>query len=509
MNVIGYNKLATPAELSGAILPRENGVFFKSFDPSLKDSVTSYLLLLGNGYLSSAPVAITRNNGSRAIRMEPIDWKHPQALSRVAARLTFHPENREKLVFCQMELADKRMEGAQLLGSREIRCDLLNVARIRSPICSCYCGGKYRVDKKICPSCLGDNPLGIALGNHGRKVSSEIRKRLQKELFNKTDLTLEELNAAVSRLEAFSNKTQKDPHLPSDGDEKETAKALLRYWENIFNFQDIKKDQIKALSRLREKKYAALVLTTSRVAGGLRAAWSPSSLGGWMPDEDFQKNAMEQLGAIWKQPISDVRDAYFKVFKAAAFYRNIEKSYRRVADRSFLGDLWHSVGKPLLTVATAIKTFGISLVLKAGMMLMKSEKERQLYEAFAAVITEATLSAQKAVHSLARARRAEAAFYEKISKGFEIHTQNLIFEDYAKASPNQQKNLVLGLFAKLALPASWLSSLQERKTIPASPGAKLKHLLNPNSLSGVAIIILLTSFLIGFAIMLVVIFLKH
>lgn len=509
MNLIGYSRLETQADLAGAILPRENGVFFKSFDPSLKESAASYLALLGNGYLSSSPVAVTGKNGSRAIRMEPIDWKHPQALSRVAARLTFHPENREKLVFRQMELEDKWMEGAQLLGSREIRCDLLNVSRIRSPICSCYCGAKYRVDKKICPSCLGDNPLGIALGNHGRKVSSEIRKRLQKELVKKTDSTLEELNTAVSRLEAFSNKTQKDPHLPCDGDEKKTAKALIQYWENIFNFKDVKKEQIKAISRLREKKYAALVLSTSRVAGGQRAAWSPSSMGGWMPDEDFQKNAIQQLGAIWKQPISDVRDAYFKVFKAAAFYRNIEKSYRRVADRSFLGDLWHSVGKPLLTVATAIKTLGISLVLKAGMMLMKSEKERQLYEAFAAVITEATLSAQKAVRSLAEARRAEAVFYEKISKGFEIHMQNLIFEDYAKASPDKQKNLVLGLFAKLGLPSSWLSSLRERKPSPASLWAKLKHLLNPNSLSGAAIILLLAIFLMGFAVFYAVSFLKH
>jgi hypothetical protein len=509
MIVIGYNKLETPAELAGAILPRESGVFFKSFDPNLKGFVSSYLALLGNGYLSSAPVAVARDDGSRAVRTEPTEWKHPQALSRVAERLTFHPENREKLVFRQMELEDKWMEGAQLLGSREIRCDLLNVSKDRSPICSCYCGGKYRVEKKSCPSCLGDNPLGIAVRDHGRKISSEIRKRLQKELVKRTDSTLGELNAAVSRLEAFSNKTQKDPHLPSDGDEKETARALLRYWENIFNFQDIKKDQIKSLSRLREKKYAAVVLAASRVAGGLRTAWSPSSLGGWMPDEDFQKTAIEQLGAIWKQPISDVRDAYFKVFKAAAFYRNIEKSYRRVADRSFLGDLWHSVGKPILTVATAIKTLGISLVLKAGLMLMKSEKERQLYEAFAAVITEATLSAQKAVHSLAKARRAEAHFYDKISKGFEIHMRNLILEDYAKASPDKQKNLVLGLFAKLGLPSSWISSLRERKNIPASPWAKLKNALNPNSLSGATIILLLTTILIGIAIFYAVNFLKQ
>jgi len=507
MNVIGYTRLNAKSELAGAFLPMESGVFLKSFDPTLGRFVASYLTFLGNGFLSFTPVAVNSKNGSREIRLEPVDWKKTQALSQVASRLTFHTQNREKLLFRQIEVDGKLMEGAQLLGSLESRCNLLAATRNPTPKCSCICGGEYRVDKKICPSCLGDNPLGQALKKHGREISSEIRLRFDKDLQKRMESTLGEMKIVVKRLKEFSIKTQKAPELPSDGDEKQTARALIRYWESVFNFHGINKKQIESFSHLREKKYAATVLSASKVAGGLRAAWAPSSVCGWMPDQDFQKSTMVELGGIWKQPIMDVREAYFKIFKAAALYRPIEKSYRNIADRSFLGDLWHSVGKPILIVASAVKTLGISLVLKAGMILVKNEKERQLHEAFAGALTDAALSAEKAVASLAKAERAETAFFSSVAKGFGIHMQNLIFDDYAKASPNLHKNLVLGLLAKLGLSTSWIATFSERQTIPARAWAKIKYELNPNSLSGVMIILLLITGLIGLAISLLDFFL--
>jgi len=500
MNVIGYSRLNAKNELAGAFLSKESGVFLKSFDPALGRFIASYLTFLGNGFLSFTPVAVKSENGSREIRLEPVDWKKTQALSQVASRLTFHPQNREKLLFRQIEVDDKLMEGAQLLGSQETRCNLLPANRNSTPKCSCICGGEYRVDKKICPSCLGDNPLGQALEKHGHKISSEIRVRFEKDLQKRMESTLEEMKIVVKRLKEFSIKTQKAPELPSDEDEKQTARALIQYWESIFNFHGVNKKQIESFSHLREKKYAATVLSASRVAGGLRAAWAPSSVCGWMPDKDFQKSAMVQLGGIWKRPIMDVREAYLKMFKAAALYRPIEKSYRNIADRSFLGDLWHSVGKPILIVASAIKTFGASLAFKASMMLMKSEKERQRHETFAAALTDAALSAEKAVASLAKAERAETAFFRSVSKGFGIHMQDLIFDDYAKAPPNLHKNFVVSMLSNLKLSTSWLADLRERRTSPATTWEKLQLIFNPNTLGGVLAIIIITSSLLGLAI---------
>lgn len=507
MKVIGYTRLNAKTDLAGAIVQNGSGIFLKSFDPSLKPFIASYLTYLGSGFLSSVPTIEHSKNGERVIRATPVDWKQSTSLRKAANRLTYHPSNREKLVFRQMEVDDKFMEGAQLLGSRETRSDLLATTRKPTPKCSCFCGGEYRVDKKICPSCLGDNPLGHALGKHGREISSEIRLRFDKDLQKRMESTMGEMKTVVKRLKEFSIKTQKAPELPSEGDEKQTAQTLIRYWESIFNFHGINKKQIEAFSHLREKKYAATVLSASKVAGGLRAAWAPSSVCGWMPDKDFQKSAMVQLGGIWKQPIMDVREAYLKIFKAAALYRPIEKSYRNIADRSFLGDLWHSVGKPILIVASAVKTLGISLVLKASMMLMKSEKERQRHETFAAALTDAALSAEKAVASLTKAERAETVFRTSVSKGFGIHMQNLIFDDYSKASPNVHRNLVVGLLSELCLQTSWVSSLVERKTKPATVWAKIKRALNPNSHSGVASILVLITILVGLVIWLLNLFL--
>jgi len=219
-----------------------------------------------------------------------------------------------------------------------------------------------------------------------------------------------------------------------------------------------------------------------------------------MPDKDFQKSAMVKMGGIWKRPIMDVREAYLKMFKAAALYRPIEKSYRNIADRSFLGDLWHSVGKPILIVASAVKTLGATLVLKASMMLMKSEKERQRHETFAAALTDAAISAEKAVASLAKAERAETAFFRSVSKGFGIHMQDLIFDDYAKEPPNLHKNFVVGMLSKLNLSTSWLADLRERRTSPATAWEKLQLIFNPNTLGGVLAIIIITSSLLGLAI---------
>ena len=504
MKVIGYSRLNTENDLAGAIVPNGSGILMKSFDPSLKPFVVSYLSFLGNGFLSSVPAVESSKNGARLIRVKPVDWKQSKSFAKAADRLTYHPANREKLVFRQMELAEKMMEGAQLLGSQETSCNLLPANRNPTPKCSCICGGEYRVDKKICPSCLGDNPLGQALGKNGREISSEIRVRFDKDLQKRMESTLGEMKIVVKRLKEFSIKTQNAPDLPSEGDEKQTARALIRYWESVFNFHGINKKQIESFSHLREKKYAATVLSASKVAGGLRAAWAPSSVCGWMPDKDFQKSAMVQLGGIWKQPIMDVREAYLKVFKAAALYRPIEKSYRNIADRSFLGDLWHSVGKPILIVASAVKTFGATLVLKASMMLMKSEKERQRHETFAAALTDAAISAEKAVASLVKAERAETAFFRSVSKGFGIHMQDLICDDYAKAPPNLHKNFVVGMLSKLNLSTSWLADLRERRTSPATTWEKLRLIFNPNTLSGVLAIIITTSSLLGLAIWLLV-----
>jgi hypothetical protein len=278
MKVIGYSRMSTENDLAGAIVPNGSGILMKSFDPSLKSFVASYLTFLGNGFLSSVPAVESSKNGARLIRVKPVDWKQPKSFAKAADRLTYHPANREKLVFRQMELDEKMMEGAQLLGSLESRCNLLPATRNPTPKCSCFCGGEYRVDKKICPSCLGDNPLGQALGKNGRKVSSEIRVRFDKDLQKRMESTLEEMKIVVKRLKEFSIKTQKAPELPSEGDEKQTARALIRYWESVFNFHGINKKQIESFSHLREKKYAATVLSASKVAGGLRAAWAPSSV---------------------------------------------------------------------------------------------------------------------------------------------------------------------------------------------------------------------------------------
>lgn len=502
MKVIGYTRLNAKTDLAGAIVQNGSGIFLKSFDPRLKPFIASYLTYLGSGFLSSVPTIERSKNGERVIRATPVDWKQSTSLRKAAERLTYHAANREKLVFRQMEVDDKLMEGAQLLGSRETRSDLLATTRNPTPKCSCFCGVEYRVDKKICPSCLGDNPLGQALGKHGRKISSEIRVRFDKDLQKRMESTLGEMTIVVKRLKEFSIKTQKAPELPSEGDEKQTARVLIRYWESVFNFHGVNKKQIESFSHLREKKYAATVLSASRVAGGLRAAWAPSSVCGWMPDKDFQKSAMVQVGGIWKRPIMDVREAYLKIFKAAALYRPIEKSYRNIADRSFLGDLWHSVGKPILIVASAVKTFGASLAFKATIMLMKSEEERQRHETFAAALTDAALSAEKAVASLAKAERAETAFFRSVSKGFGIHMQNLIFDDYAKASPNLHKNFVVGMLSKLNLSKSWLADLRERRTSPATTWEKLQLIFKPNTLSGVLAIIITTASLLGLAILL-------
>jgi hypothetical protein len=497
MKVIGYSRLSTEKDLAGAIVPNGSGILMKSFDPSLKSFVASYLTFLGNGFLSSVPAVESSKNGARLIRVKPVDWKQPKSFAKAADRLTYHPANQEKLVFRQMDLDEKMMKGALLLGSQETRCNLLEVTRNPKPKCSCFCGREYRVDKKICPSCLGENPLGQALGKHGREISSEIRVRFDKDLQKRMESTLGEMKTLVKRLKEFSIKTQKAPELPSEGDEKLTARALIRYWESVFNFHGINKKQIESFSHLREKKYAATVLSASIAAGGLRAAWAPSSVCGWMPDKDFQKSVMLQLGGIWKQPIMDVREAYLKIFKAAALYRPIEKSYRNIADRSFLGDLWHSVGKPILIAASAVKTFGATLVLKASIMLMKSEEERQRHETFAAALTDAALSAEKAVVSLVKAERAENVFFSSVSRGFGIHMQNLIFDDYAKASPNLHRNLVVGILSELCLPTPWVSSLVERQTTPATLCAKIKYALNPNSFSGVVTILVLITSLVG------------
>jgi len=511
MNCLSISLLQTPGEPFAWIRPSELGVSIKSADEGRLQTISQYLSLLGGRIFSFTPISKKRADGTREIRELKIGPSDEGYFPTVARKLTFHPANTEKFIFQPAEVPESVMQGARLLGEAAWRCNLLQVASTPVPECRCVCGVSYPVVSHTCPDCDGENPLGWALQAFGTDLPERFCADLPAELEGGA-LRSPELQNILSALENFIAVATSEPKLPEDEfDEKGRATALLDYYKNLFVVPEVDKKTFAALAHLREKKYAALVIPCAKKSLQLRQSWATASLGAWAPDESFQEQILKDFSEWWRQPTLDARDGFLKLFRAAALYRPIEKPLRSVAERTGWGDFWHGIAKPALTGLAAYNTFGASLALKAGIAYFKGQKEQERYQAFASAVGDAVTAAQSALASAEQATKKETSLFPVVAEGLGRHLKNLLYADYARSAPEQQKNLVIGLLTGLGLDASGIDALKPRgikppptpPPIPADEGHS-KTSLVPAKTGNLALvfIILFLAIAVGFILLL-------
>lgn len=474
------------------VRPSSTGIAIKTADEAVVPAITNYFTLRGGRCFSFTQEVLQGEDGTRIIKERSISPSEAGYFKVLARTLTFHPANSDQWIFRPTMVDSGAFMGAKIIGGNDWKCDLLSVTPNPIPHCNCPCGATYPVGSKRCPSCYGDDPLGYAISACG----GDLPALLSATMVSLTDPVQDypEIQKLASSLQGFLKRASEPPEADvSKKPDKATAKLLLAYFRKLFSLPKVSAGSFSALSKLREAKYLAIVMDCASRSGAIRKYWNPSSLGAWAPESAFQQATISRLGDAWEKPLQDLREAFMKIFATAALFKPVERPIRAVADRGLLGNLWHAVVRPALTLVGAYSTWGVSLAVKGCFAYIKSEKAHKQFALFSEALSAAIVASQAALDSVRVARESEIRLRNQISNALGIHLQNLLFADYAYASPTQQTNLSISLLSGLKIDASGMSQLKKR-----GPETLKRRRLRFYS---IAIVALLTLLLLGWLIL--------
>lgn len=473
----------------GYLRPTKNGVFLKTDNANVLQYISIFVSTIGLRFFFSEKHYIENEKGIREIRKKSISPQDLKYFNKIAHRLTYSPLNYGKFLFSFTEISDHLFQGAKLIADPSCKSDLFELAsRPSRPsliksilsffgkssatkiICSCICGCKYEVSALVCPACKGEDPLGWAWNRFSVHFEKTLAQKLTSILARDVD-NEKVVKENIRPLASFLDKIKKKPAvLPED--EKQKAGVLIRYYKELFGTTQLNKKRFSELAQIREKKYAQVTLACVNFATTYRQAWLPSSISGWSPNDQFRQSFVSNCTKVWSQPVVDLQNCYLKIYRSAALYGPIEKSFRSIADRGWLGDVWNNYIRPTLTIISAYSTFGISLIIKAGIELMKSEREQKNYESFAEGLNEAIEASESAINELKNIGRREKEIHKKICLGLSVHLRQLLFADYAKTPPLHQADFVKNWLISIQLPTDGFEKMIPRKTKRPFPTVK-------------------------------------
>lgn len=425
----------------------EPGIIFSTTcTPDVRQKLKRYLLLCS----FTTPLSYQRTTESEKsiLRAVPFAWSDAAHAQLSANRLTFEHRNHGNFIFSPVTIPLKEANQAVPVFAPWLQGSLFHQSQPPKckPSIRCRCGASYAVESVKCPSCMGDDPLGVLSQNQLlQKRIESICADLIREPVKHPKTT--ELLTSLHRFSRSAN----NPHSAAAGaSQKQIASILQRYFDSLFRV-GITPQGLKCLTNDGTAAAKHLVAQSIVAAMTVRRGWWPATRGGWVPEpgdiDRITKLCMAKDGEIIQAAKATVSSLTLPV----ALYKPIRKVMEKQRTAGWAAELWSAI-KAGLTISSAIASHGLSLLLKTGMVLFRDHREQQRWTRFVESIARANQSAVNLQGFVQRRTSAIAETHRDLIHGMTHHLVSVLHHDYAVLDADGQDALIGRLAQQWNLP---------------------------------------------------------
>ena len=400
--------------------------------------------------LSKAPFRIRRRQrgGSRTIYIaaEEIQSSDADFLGRWAAKLTFSSLNSHNFIFTTA----KDQDVASISQPRELEqaSDLFELSgTFRSSLIACPCGGQYPFLTVKCPQCGGTDPLGALWEKHGGVIVQALSDFALGQLASKTSFR-ESLQSARKAFEAAVVAEGNSALTPLEtDDEATTSRKLLSYYKEVFRHGCLNGRIIAALKVAPGREYIGIVNRMRNTARDLRGLWKPGCTIGWNPPEAFTTKCQGGLLDAGRPAMQAAGHTAQQMIKVAAQFGPFHSEFKRrvAASEDEVGTFFKGAWRAF----KAVKTMGVSELIRGVLKGMKDEKFRGRFERFSKAFNQAVAACAKTKSAIDHSLALHQELLSRLAKGMRYHLIIVLAEDYAAADQDGQTRLA-DCLAKIA-----------------------------------------------------------
>ena len=392
--------------------------------------------------LSIAPFRIRRRKraGSRAVDVaaEKIAPSDADFLGRWAAKLTFSSLNRHNFIFTAAK------DGDAISISRptvlEQASDIFELSgTFRSSLIACPCGGRYPFLTVKCPQCEGADPLGVLWEKHGSVIVQKLSDFALGQLTSNNSFR-ESLQTTRKAFEAAVVAVENSALTPLEADDEATAsRKLLSYYEGVFRHGCLNEKIITALKVAPGREYTGIINGLRNTARGLRSIWKADCTAGWNPTEAFATKCQGGLIEAGRPAMQGAGHTAQQMIKVAAQFGPFHGEFKRrvAASEDDVGTFFKGAWRAF----KAVKTMGVSELIRAGLKGMKDQKFRERFERFSKAFDQAVASCAKTKSVIDHSLALHHELLLRLAKGMRYHMIVVLAEDYAAAKPDEQARM--------------------------------------------------------------------
>ena len=423
-------------------------------DKTVEENLRPYL----NQTLSKPPFRIRRRQrvGQQRVELiaEEVAPSDSDFLGRWAAKLTFNRLNTHNFIFT---IHDSKKPKPRITSARPENMELVSnpfelTGTFRSSVIACPCGANYPLFTVKCSNCGGTDPIGKVWKRHSVGIVNALRDYVQQQLFSCSPLRRSLQLVRQSLVDAASAAASSKLRPTEEDDSAATARKLIAYYESVFRPGCLNDRIISDVKTAPGRETQALIASLQTSALGVRRLWNPDSRVAWNPLGSFTSECREKVIKTAKPALRATGHCAQQMVSLAAQFSPFQREFKkRIAESE---DTSINYWKVAWTIFKAVKTAGVSLLVRGAMALLKDKKFQERFERFSGKFDQAVRGCPSSEAVIRNAIRLNDDLLRGIAKGMSYHLVVVLAEDYAAATSGDQERIADSILRLVSRPPS-------------------------------------------------------
>jgi hypothetical protein len=369
----------------------------------------------------------------------PFSWSDPAHRHLAAMRLTFSQRNQQGFIFQPARVTLLEGERARPVIPPWLVVDsLLRLPKVsRSPDVRCRCGAAYLAGKQRCHRCNGDDPLArlLSIKSYHAYIDNIIATAL------KSPDTGKEAEVFLQALREFKDHSRTVPQISGSVTSADVIKVLMPHFDRTLRLEHIRGPGMAAM--VNEGQHAArqIIRGAAIAAVRIRQLWWPTTRFGIVPSPTATRKLLAEC--VERDPgiKQQTKAAIGFIATAAALYKPMRKKMDAILHPSVGARVWWWT-KLAMTTASAIASFGTSLILKAGVLIFKEVRDQKRYDRFVEALGKGATAVDELFKHQQQRRTAICNATKASQRAIRAHLHAVLIHDYCALDPDGQDALV-------------------------------------------------------------------
>lgn len=398
-------------------------------------------------------------DGRVKLQGQPVPMSSPGFLAGWANRLTFDPANDTGLIATPATVRSSVASRLRRVDTRNVRWNPFD-KHVYSPILiQCECGARFPNAVATCRHCGRPDPLANCLDDYGGVIKNRIRSEIATGMLMRrsvgiADSVIKPMRLWLGHCESFLD-SDEDPEDPETLD-----RAYSRLLSPIF----LRRPALELLEKRVQTSDREILRSGRDVTLAVRRLYVPDASVGWTVPQEAAQALRTEIAGYWQEAFETVGTAGARLCEAAIAYQSVHKILQREANRSVFGELL----KGVLRGAVAVKTFGASELVRAGIGYLKDGRDAAQFEEFSDRLETSIAAVTTAEDALKTSMRVHEEMTKRIADQVYRRSKHLMWLDYSALDGEQQAAMARRLARSCGVRAP--SRRRHRRHVARAPG---------------------------------------